>query len=252
LFQAPQHDDEKTVLGKTGKWNGSDVVRIVTEQPACARFVVRKLYREFVSEAATPPNALLEPLADQFRKSNYDVSAVLKVMFRSRHFHSRFAYRQRGRGPVEFIVGLMRALEAKLSPDVRNATLATAIRGLGQTLFAPPSVKGWDGGKAWLNTATVVGRNNAAWRVLQESGATGVWVTPAGLITKHAPDRDAAGQTGLFLELLLQPEAGEGDERAVKLLAEHLAQGKPQGLVLERRFREVVHAVACMPITHLA
>ena len=59
VFQRSQHDDgEKTVLGQTGKWDGGDVVRIVLDQPACARFLVRKLYRHFVGEAATPPDAL--------------------------------------------------------------------------------------------------------------------------------------------------------------------------------------------------
>src|SRR5262245_48432748 len=49
VFQRSLHDDgEKTVLGQAGKWDGGDVVRIVLEQPACARWVVRKLYRQFV------------------------------------------------------------------------------------------------------------------------------------------------------------------------------------------------------------
>jgi uncharacterized protein (DUF1800 family) len=253
VFQPALHDDgEKTVLRKAGQWDGSAVVRIVLEQPACARFVVRKLYREFVSEAAVPPDELLAPLAEQFRKSDYDVAAVLKVMLRSRHFYSRFAYRQRVRGPVEFVVALARATEGKLAPGGRPEALAAAVRGLGQTLFAPPSVKGWDGGKTWLNTATVVGRNNAAWRLIQESGVTGVRVNPTALLARHAANRDATGQAAFFLDLLLQPEADEIDGRAAKLLADHLAVGKPEGIALERRFREVLHAIACMPITHLA
>jgi hypothetical protein len=252
-FRAALHDDdEKTVLGRTGNWDGTDVVKIVLGRPECARFVVRKLYRHFVGEDAVPPDSLLDPLADTFRSSGYDTAAVMKVIFRSRHFYSRFAHRQRVKGPVEYLVGLLRGLEAKLPSDAATGTLALATQGLGQTLFAPPSVKGWDGGTAWLNTATLLGRTNAAWRVLQEPGTAGVRLNPLGLLTKHAPGRDPAGQVAFLLDLLLQPDAGEVDEKATKLLAEYLGKGQPRGLSLDRRLREVLHAVACMPLAQMA
>src|SRR5207249_7090611 len=69
VFKADEHDDGvETVLGRTGRFNGSDVVRLALEQPACARFLVRKMYRFYVSEDAPPPDRLIEPLADRFRK----------------------------------------------------------------------------------------------------------------------------------------------------------------------------------------
>src|SRR5262245_7449272 len=94
-FVAAQHDDgQKTVLGKTGNWDGTDIVKIVLEQPAAARFLVRKLYSYFVSEI-TPPDALLEPLCDLFRKNDYDVKALMKTMLASRLFFSDHALRKR-------------------------------------------------------------------------------------------------------------------------------------------------------------
>ncbi|HEY8506382.1 MAG TPA: DUF1800 domain-containing protein, partial [Gemmataceae bacterium] len=156
-FQRALHDDgEKTVLGRTGKWDGDDVVRIVLGQPACARFIARKFYRDFVGEAVAPPDALIEPLADCFRKSDYDIADLLKTVLRSRHFYSDFAYRQRVKSPAEYVVGLLRGLGAELPAEAPGLSLPAAMQELGQTLFAPPSVKGWDGGGAWLNTATLL------------------------------------------------------------------------------------------------
>jgi uncharacterized protein (DUF1800 family) len=228
------------------------VVRIVVEHPASARFVVRKLYRQFVSEAAVPPDSLLEPLAARFRESGSDVGAVLGVILRSRHFYSRFAHRQRVKGPAEYVVGLLRALEAKVPQELSAGSLGVTTQGLGQTLFAPPSVKGWDGGPAWLNTATLLARHNMAWRLIQEPGGpAGARVNPAALVAKYAPGRDPAGQVGFLFDLLLQPAAGEVDDKARELLAGFLG-GSSQGGTRDRRLREAAHAVACMPLFQLS
>ncbi|HLQ44741.1 MAG TPA: DUF1800 domain-containing protein, partial [Planctomycetaceae bacterium] len=110
-FNPKLHDDgEKTVLGMKGKLNGDDVVRIVLDQKAAARFLVRKTYAFFISESAEPPAALLEPLAEQYRKSDYDTGAVVRVVLRSRHFYSDYAYRKRIKSPVEFVLGAVRAV----------------------------------------------------------------------------------------------------------------------------------------------
>src|SRR6266567_4105748 len=88
-FNPKLHDDgEKALLGAKGKLNGDDVVRIVLDHKAAARFLVRKMYAFFISESADPPAALLEPLADTYRGSDYDTAAVVRVILRSRHFYS--------------------------------------------------------------------------------------------------------------------------------------------------------------------
>src|SRR5262249_35526456 len=103
-FNAAMHDSgSKTVLGQTGNWNGGDIVRTLLEQPAAARFLVRKLYRQFISETDAPPDRLLEPLAEQLRKTDYDLSAVVRTMLRSQLFFSNHAYRKRIKSPVEYV-----------------------------------------------------------------------------------------------------------------------------------------------------
>jgi uncharacterized protein (DUF1800 family) len=165
-FNARLHDDgKKTVFGKTGNWNGDDILKFCLEQPCAATYLVRKLYGYFISEAQKPPEALLEPLADQFRKSDYDIARLVKTVLCSRHFFSEHAYRQRIKSPVEFAVGLVNAAvvpSALAEGRVAQEALINRVEGMGQSLFAPPNVKGWPGGKNWLNTSTVLARHNFA------------------------------------------------------------------------------------------
>src|SRR5262249_25856374 len=155
----------KSIFAKTGNWNGDDVVKFCLEKPCAAVFLVRKLYRFFIGEAHEPPEKLLEPLADQFRRSDYDIAALVRTMISSRQFFSEHSYRQRVKSPVEFAVG---AVLAAASPEtlkqgrVAQEALITRLDGMGQPLFAPPNVKGWPGGKNWLNTSTVLARHNFA------------------------------------------------------------------------------------------
>jgi uncharacterized protein (DUF1800 family) len=248
-----QHDGgKKTVLGRTGELDGADVIRIVLEQPAAAEFLVRKVYRAFVSEGEPPPDRLLAPLADRYRASDYDTADLLRTVLRSRLFFSPHAFRQRVKSPVEYVVGLLRGLEAKPSESQgmtmgggSGNSLGNLMDGLGQTLFAPPDVKGWTGGESWLNSATLLARHNLAWKVVQGPPAPlGVKVNPAALVRKYAGKRDAGGQVGFLLDLLLQPGESEVDARRSRKLAEFLAPG---GLVLDERLRETVHAALLMP-----
>ena len=168
-FDARLHDGgPKTVLGQTGAWDGGDVVRIVLEQPAAARFLVRKLYRFLVSEKAVPPDSLLEPLCESFRKSDYDIAGLVRTILASRHFYSDHAFRQRIKGPVEYVLGAVQAVYGAMARTrrttgrCRSSVLVDLAGRDGQHLFAPPNVKGWPGGPSWLNTSTVLERDNFA------------------------------------------------------------------------------------------
>lgn len=159
-FEKGQHDDgEKTIFGKKGKWNGDDVVKLCVERPACALFFVRKLYRFYISDTATPTTAMLAPLAEGFRASGYDIKALVRRMLGSRHFFSEQAYRQKIKSPVDLAIGAVWSLTSR---EIPQTALVAKLEDMGQSLFAPPNVKGWPGGTAWLNTSTVLSRHNFA------------------------------------------------------------------------------------------
>ncbi|MDY3561699.1 DUF1800 domain-containing protein [Gemmata sp. JC673] len=166
-FNRELHDDgTKTVFGKTGRWTGEDVVRLCCDHAACPKFLVSKLYTFLVSEEA-PPKGLLAPLADQFRKSDYDIAALVRTVLGSRLFFSAHAYRKRVKWPVECALGAVRTAVATRVP---LADLLEPLAKMGQALFSPPNVKGWRTGTDWLNSATLLSRNNFAEKV-----ATGRW-----------------------------------------------------------------------------
>jgi uncharacterized protein (DUF1800 family) len=159
VFRAADHDDgEKTVLGQRGRWRGRDVARICLEQPSCPFFICARLFRFLVSETVPATPALLEPLATEFRRSDYDFGALVERMLRSNLFFSAQAYRSKVKQPVDYALGIARGMEAR----VGATGLASALEGLGQRLFYPPSVAGWDGGRAWLNGQTLIFRQHLA------------------------------------------------------------------------------------------
>ncbi|MFT3882243.1 MAG: DUF1800 domain-containing protein [Gemmatales bacterium] len=156
-LNANEHDDaEKNVMGKSSAYGGHDIVKLCLDQTACARFVARKMFRHFISETLQPDDALIEPLAARFRDSQYDIKALVSTILRSNLFFSPEAYRARVKAPVEFAASLIHMLEGR----VDSLQLAELLDPLGQRLFAPPSVKGWDGGPNWLNSTTMLLRHN--------------------------------------------------------------------------------------------
>jgi hypothetical protein len=213
-FDPKQHDDgEKTVLGKTGRWKGEDVVKICLDQPACPRFVVRKLYAFLVSETATPADELLQPLADGYRASGFDTGRLVETILRSNHFFSRAAYRQRVKGPVDFAVGIVRGLEGTAGP----LPLAEELDKLGQAVFAPPSVKGWDGGPTWLNAQTLLFRQNLALALTSTTDSRfGRRCDPVTVLQRHGRTTDA-GVVDFLLGVFVQHDVPQAARE--KLLA---------------------------------
>src|SRR5262249_54194181 len=115
VFNAAEHDDgEKTVLGQKGKWKGEDIVRICLEQKSCPYFIAGKLFKSLVSETVPATPELLEPLASQFKKSDYNFGALVKTVLRSNLFFSEQVYRTRIKSPVDFALGIVRGLEGRI------------------------------------------------------------------------------------------------------------------------------------------
>lgn len=157
------HDEgQKTVLGRTGNWDGEDVVDILLEQEACARFIAGKIYRFLVRE--DPSSELLEHLTSVLRDSEYELKPLLRTIFLSRDFYASASYATRIKGPVEFLVSTYRKMGLDKIPGTPYFPLVTAQ--LGQALGDPPNVAGWDGGRAWINPSTLIERGNVLRYVL--------------------------------------------------------------------------------------
>jgi uncharacterized protein (DUF1800 family) len=158
---------EKTVFGKTGAFDGKDVINLIFENKQPARFMSKKLWEFFVSES--PPESTLDSLAVSFQQAGFKTGPVLREIFLSKEFYSEAALRTQIKCPVQFIIGLLKQLE------VGNPPLGfpvTAQLQLGQVLFMPPNVAGWDWGQAWINTNTLLTRYNLAGFLTKGTGAS--------------------------------------------------------------------------------
>jgi len=215
-----QHDDGiKTILGKTGRFVGEDIPGLLLDQPACAEFLASKLYRHFLDEVDPPAPALIAPLARSLRASGYDMAAAVRTILRSRLFFDGSTRRRRVKSPVELAVGTIRALEI-VRPTVSAEGLAESIARMGQTLYAPPSVAGWDGGPAWINTTAMLNRTNLALAVLgKDHAGLGGRCDAKALAAKHGAD-PRRFFVDLFVQDALEPaRLGEtNDPREVATL----------------------------------
>ncbi len=125
------------------------------------------------------------------------------MILRSRLFFDASNRRRRVKSPVELAVGSVRALEI-LKPTVSPDALAKSCESMGQSLFAPPSVAGWDGGPAWINTTSTLARTNLALALLSDSDAgLGKRLDPLALARKHGFDSPEAASE-FFIDLLVQ------------------------------------------------
>jgi uncharacterized protein (DUF1800 family) len=252
VYDPDAHDDgEKTVLGQKGKFEGKDIVRICLEQPSCPGFILKKFFRFMISETLEPTPELIDPLAAKFRASGYDFGAVAQTVLRSRLFFSDDAYRTRIKSPVEFVLGIVHGLET----SVGTTKLAAELDKLGQNVFNPPSVKGWDGGQSWLNGQTLLYRQNLALTLVTTKQVKKPY-PPIELAAKYGRKTDEE-ILDLFLKVFLQNDI-PGESR--KRLAEYQKKARSQEVpdywdakdAAEDRVRVLAHLVLSQPEFQLA
>jgi uncharacterized protein (DUF1800 family) len=209
-FDPAQFDDgAKTFLSRKGPWNAIDIARITLEQPAAAEHLARQLYRFFVRDDLEPGSDLIDPLADGIRSHGFSIRNTLDMLFRSRHFYSANIRRHLIKSPVEFTAGLVRVLEIPRA-RIDLVMLASLCDRQGQSLFYPPNVKGWDGGRAWISSAALLARSNWTSDIVWGSRALAIepfdptaWARDHGI----APDHVAGRLADLVLQDDLAPEA---------------------------------------------
>jgi len=191
VFNAYQHDNgPKTFMGKTGNWNGDDIVDILVAHPATAKRLCTQLFTYFAY--TDPEPAVLNALVQTYYSSGYDIRAVVGAILRSKAFYSDKARYALIKTPAQYVIGTVKMMGLAAQLDVKpaditrandmaadpgaaqpNATpaqrrqgqklgslafLPNAMRQMGQDLLSPPSVKGWDGNEAWINSTTLLAR----------------------------------------------------------------------------------------------
>ena len=152
VIRANQHDEgSKTFLGKTGNFNGDDIIDILLDQKQTALFITKKIYRYFVNEKIDGSKE--QWLAKQFYQNGYNIKKLMEDIFTSDWFYDEKNIGTKIKSPVELLVGIERLLPMELKNDSARLLFQ---RALGQVLFYPPNVAGWPGGKSWIDSSTLM------------------------------------------------------------------------------------------------
>ena len=175
-YRDHDHDDgEKTFLGHTGNFNGEDIIDIIVQQEATARFVSTRLFQFFAAdEVDAAGEAVIEQMMETYFASNYEIRSVLRTLFNSDYFKSEAARFARVKGPVELVVGAVRLAGTYQEPTFGADQLARYTLYMGQGIFQPPSVEGWHEGSEWIDSGALVERVNFVGKELGDPGNPGV------------------------------------------------------------------------------
>ena len=170
IFKAEDHDHgEKTFLGRTGNFNGEDIIDIIVDEPATALFMARHLYNFFVADEVQVPSWLdieardpeaVKAISDTFVESGFDIKTTLRFIFNSSFFKDESVWFAKVKNPAEVVAGTIRLIGDFQEP--RPGALPMGLEGAyqGQDLINPPSVEGWHTGREWIDTGSLVRRVN--------------------------------------------------------------------------------------------
>ena len=152
VFRKNQHDDgSKTVLGRTGNFEGADIINLLLEQKQTALFITQKIYKYFVNDKVDTTK--VEWLSNRFYQSGYEIKKLLEDIFTADWFYDEKNIGTKIKSPIELLAGIRRFLPMQLQNEQAQLLLQ---RSLGQTLFYPPNVAGWPGGKSWIDSSSLM------------------------------------------------------------------------------------------------
>ena len=162
VFRKFDHDTGvKQFLGRSGDFNGDDIIDIILSQEVCAKFIGTKLFRYFAFEEIDEP--LANAIGDEFRNGNYEIRPLVKMILNSKAFYSQQAIGSQIKSPIQLVMGTVRQMNLTM-PQER--TLLGPLNQMGQVPFSPPNVRGWPGGRMWINTSTLFVRYNTGYQLI--------------------------------------------------------------------------------------
>ncbi len=227
-FQASRHDSEtKTILGMSANFDADQLADLLLLQPATATRLAWRLTQEFFGEGVVD-GAALEQLSGQLRDSNLNIAQAVETILHSQLFFSEANISTRVCDPMSFLIAPLRAFEM-FDPSPGTLLLADWLRQMGLDLYYPPNVGGWNSGRTWLNTRTMIARTNYLSALVQ--GRLRHPVQPPdfrAVVDKHCPERSLSE----FCSLVFR---GTGD------LGDAVRSDDPQSLVQQ----------LTLPISHL-
>lgn len=233
VFRKFDHDEGvKIFMGRRGNFDGDDIIDIILSPNIAARFVGSKLFRFFAYEELE--DTLADAVGFEFREGNYELRPLVKMILRSKAFYSPQAIGSQIKSPIQLVLGVIRQMNLVMPAA---PVLLGPLNQMGQVPFAPPNVRGWPGGRMWINTSTLFVRYNTGYRLLDGQLPR---VEKGGFSeeTKDAPDATAV--VDYWINRLIQRPV-DADKRQV--LIEALG-GQPDR---EQNVRAMLQLIMSMP-----
>ena len=161
-YLSQNHDDGlKSIFGKSGRWDGHDFVEMIFTRPSASQFICEKLYRFYVNDSPNgftrEQQSVIRKMTAKLKSSKWELKPVLRQLFLSEHFYDEDNVGAVIKSPVQLVIQAIRSLR---TPTRNLPKLNEACALMGQSIFHPPSVKGWEGGRKWINTSTLFIRQN--------------------------------------------------------------------------------------------
>ncbi|MFQ6026614.1 MAG: DUF1800 family protein [Dehalococcoidia bacterium] len=257
-YHPEDHDDgEKEFLGQRGLFNGEDIIDIICQQQATARFISRHLYNFFVADEPpvpewpyTPPadEPAIEQLVQAYFDSDYDISTMLRVLFNADFFKSPSSWYAKVKSPVELVAGVIRLTGEFDRPRREIIDRYFQAQYMGQTLNNPPSVEGWHQGTDWLDTGTLVERVNFATQQLGDANKPGVQAMIERITSRNEKVLSPEGLVEACLDQVGTLTVSDDTRRELVDFASiggevHLGSGNPEEEA-RQRIAEVLQMVA--------
>jgi len=162
IFSYRINGGSNTIPARTaaaGMQDGVDLLTSLASNPATARRLAGKFWNFFISELDPPDPAFLDGASSVYLNSDTNIREVLRYIFRSQWFTNPGNFNARYAWPAEFVARTIKEMGwSGFSVDSARAPLTN----MGQTLFEPPNVAGWQLGKSWFGTGQMLARMNFA------------------------------------------------------------------------------------------
>lgn len=259
FINGPEHDNGlKTVYGQTANFSGEEVIEIISNRRATARFLVKKFFDFFVRplNATSEDRAIIEQFADVYMNRNHSIKELARAIFTSDEFFSERARFSIVKQPVELIIGAIRMLGVNFVPgNFRNNPNILALVSilLGQELFNPPDVAGWNLNLGWINTGMMLNRYTWADLIAISRPARD---NPPGVYLSHEQLRkytkgNSKKTVKKFLSVLGPLKVDSDTQKKLREYLESDEKGNPVGFerddrTIDRKVRGLVHLLMCL------
>lgn len=233
MFRKEHHDHgSKTIFGKTGDFNGDDVIKLILNKSECPAYIVTRIYKFFVNENVDPIR--IKELETGFVESGFHIGELMKTIFSSKWFVNNQNVGSKIKSPVELISGISRTFNLRFIDSTFRLNLYSVM---GQVLFNPPNVAGWPGGKSWIDSSTLIFRSRLP-KVLLNDAAISMEPKKSfdALETTPVVNKSTKTKKTNFIcdfDVFIQSAAKLSDDRFSEQLSEILNQKQPSGEVFE-------------------